>query len=44
MGRYNFVIKNYPDVGQYHEALEYIRRCKENLAAEQEALNKEAKT
>jgi len=44
MNRYNFVIKNYPDVGQYHEALEYLRKCKENIAEEEETLKKEAKT
>jgi len=44
MGRYNFVIKNYPDVGQYHEALEYIRRCKEKLTEGEVAQKKEAKT
>ena len=32
LDRYTFVIKNYPDVGQYHEALEYISKCKEKLA------------
>ena len=32
--RYIYIIKNYPDMGQYHEALGYIARCKEALAAE----------
>lgn len=32
MGRYKYIIENYPDLGQYHEALEYISRCKANLA------------
>ncbi len=36
MGRYQYIIRNYPDMGQYHEALEYIRICKSKLA-EQEA-------
>ena len=31
MNRYTYLIQNYPDMGQYHEALEYIRRCKEKL-------------
>jgi len=34
LARYTYVIKNYPDMGQYHEALEYISRCKEHLAQE----------
>jgi outer membrane protein assembly factor BamD len=34
--RYTYIIKNYPDMGQYNEALEYISRCKE-LIAEREA-------
>ena len=32
--RYAYIIKNYPDMGQYHEALEYIAKCKEALALE----------
>ena len=32
--RYMYIIKNYPDMGQYHQALEYISKCKEKLAAE----------
>ena len=32
LDRYTFLIKHYPDMGQYHEALEYISRCKEKLA------------
>jgi len=34
MDRYEYVIKNYPDMGQYHVALEYIRQCKERLSEE----------
>ncbi|MDB9823380.1 outer membrane protein assembly factor BamD [Deltaproteobacteria bacterium] len=30
--RYMYIIKNYPDMGQYHQALEYISKCKEKLA------------
>lgn len=32
MGRFLYVLENYPDLGQYHEALEYIAKCKEILA------------
>lgn len=35
LARYTYVIENYPDMGQYHVALEYISRCKERLAAEE---------
>jgi outer membrane protein assembly factor BamD len=34
-GRYQYIIENYPDMGQYHEALEYIRVCQEKLAAQE---------
>jgi len=34
LGRYMYIIENYPDMGQYHEAMEYISRCKERLAKE----------
>ncbi len=30
--RYKYAINNYPDVGQYHEALEKIRICDSKLA------------
>lgn len=30
--RFKYIIKNYPDMGQYHQALEYISKCKEKLA------------
>ncbi len=36
MGRYQYIIENYPDMGQYHEALEYIRVCQEKLAQEED--------
>jgi outer membrane protein assembly factor BamD (BamD/ComL family) len=36
MARYSYLIRNYPDMGQYNEALEYIRRCKEKLSKERE--------
>jgi outer membrane protein assembly factor BamD len=32
LDRFTFLIKNYPDMGQYHEALEYIGKCKAKLA------------
>ncbi|SPD75798.1 Outer membrane assembly lipoprotein YfiO [uncultured Desulfobacterium sp.] len=32
MARYRFVLENYPDLGQYHVALEYLNKCKEILA------------
>lgn len=32
MARYRYVLENYPDLGQYHEALEYLGKCKERLA------------
>jgi outer membrane protein assembly factor BamD len=32
MDRFKFLIENYPDVGQYHEALEYIAKCQVKLA------------
>ena len=35
MDRYSYIIKNYPDLGQYNEALEYMRICKEKLMEEQ---------
>ncbi len=40
MGRYKYIIENYPDMGQYNEALEYIRICRKELA-EQEAERQE---
>jgi len=32
MDRYNYIIRNYPDMGQYHVAMEYMSRCREKLA------------
>jgi len=29
----HYAIENYPDLGQYHEALESIAKCKQKLAA-----------
>ena len=34
MGRYRYLLDNYPDLGQYHEALEFLSRCKARLADE----------
>jgi outer membrane protein assembly factor BamD len=31
LNRYTYLIQNYPDMGQYHEALEYISKCNEKL-------------
>lgn len=31
MGRYRYVIDNYPDLAPYKEALEYLSKCEENL-------------
>jgi outer membrane protein assembly factor BamD len=33
--RYRYLLKNYADMGQYHEALEYLSKCKEKMAEEQ---------
>ena len=32
LGRFTYIIQNYPDTGQYNEAIEYISKCKEKLA------------
>ena len=36
MGRYRYILDNYPDLGQYYEALEYLSRCKEEIAQEKD--------
>ena len=41
MNRFNYILENYPDLGQYHEALEYLSKCKEKLA-EQESKKKKS--
>lgn len=33
-GRYRYLIERYPDLGQYHQALEYLSKCREELAEE----------
>ena len=32
LGRVTYIIRNYPDTGQYNEAIEYISKCKEKLS------------
>jgi outer membrane protein assembly factor BamD len=32
MARYRYLLRNYPDLGQYHDALEYLGRCEVILA------------
>ena len=32
LDRFTYIIKNYPDMGQYHEALEYMSKCKLKIA------------
>lgn len=34
LGRYLYILNNYPDMGQYQEAMEGITRCKEKLGQE----------
>ena len=36
MGRYSHIIQNYPDMGQYHEAIEYRGKCKQKISKEKE--------
>ena len=36
MDRYRYLLENYPDLGQYKEALEYMSKCKEILDTEGE--------
>jgi len=35
LARYTYLIENYPDMGQYHHALELIARCKDKIAKEE---------
>ena len=35
LARYQYIIKNYPDLGQYHEAMEYISKCKEKMTGDE---------
>ena len=34
LGRYMYILNNYPDMGQYQDAMEGIARCKEKIAQE----------
>jgi outer membrane protein assembly factor BamD len=34
LARYTYLIENYPDMGQYHHALELIARCKDKIEKE----------
>jgi len=34
MARFRYVVENYPDLGQYHEALDYIAKCSEKIPQE----------
>jgi outer membrane protein assembly factor BamD len=43
MNRYTYLIQNYPDMGQYHEALEYISRCKEKIKEREPPVEKTEK-
>jgi outer membrane protein assembly factor BamD len=43
MNRYTYLIQTYPDMGQYHEALEYINKCKEKLKEEELPVEKTEK-
>jgi outer membrane protein assembly factor BamD len=42
LARYTYLIEHYPDMGQYHVALEKISKCKERIALEK-PLTKEEK-
>lgn len=35
LARYTYLIENYPDLGQYHHALESIAKCKERILQEE---------
>ncbi len=35
MTRYRYILENYPDLGQYHEALEFLSKSTEKLAEEE---------
>ena len=37
MGRYRHVLERYPDLGQYHEALEFLNKCKAQFTGEQKS-------
>ncbi len=35
MKRFRYLLENYPDLGQYHDALEYLSLCQEKMRAEE---------
>lgn len=39
--RYTYIIENYPDMGQYHDALESIQKCNKKIAEKERELTKE---
>jgi len=43
MGRYQYILDNYPDLGQYQEALMYFNKCKEKLSQLEETDQEKAK-
>jgi outer membrane protein assembly factor BamD len=42
MGRYQYILDNYPDLGQYQEALRYLNKCKEKLSEVEDKKRKRA--
>ena len=40
LDRFLYLIRHYPDMGQYREALEYISICKEKLRQKLPIINK----
>ncbi len=40
MARYRYVLENYPDLGQYHQAVESLGKCTEKMAEEQKRAEK----
>ncbi len=41
-GRFLYILQNYPDLGQYHEALKYLNKCEAELAKIEENRKKES--
>ena len=39
--RYIYIVEHYPDMGQYHDALEYIRKCNQKIAKEKQKQKRE---
>jgi outer membrane protein assembly factor BamD len=42
LNRYTYLIKNYPDMGHYYEALEYISKCHERIDQRNSSEEKES--